>query len=971
LDEQLEKKKARGRAADGLGDSKAKQFRADAHFGESMAGSAIEMGNGDLFSRILICQSDGPSASQMESLLSRVGYRVTVVKDGQEALELLASNGPLPLAVLDANTEGMSGIDICRELRRLNRRKTYTIVLTRWNEPQDRIAALEAGADDCLPRPVDIRELCLRLEKGKRSLQEWALQESKVRFGSAFECAGIGMAVVNVTGELTQVNQAMCRILGFAREELLGKDLSSLIHPEESLSGPDLLMKMLSESADGGTLERRLRSKEGDTVWTEFTMGRVRDHEGETISFVLQLQDTTRRKQTDEVLRGSLQATERTLRELSKQKFALDQHAIMAITDVEGKITHANDKFCAISKYSREELLGQDHRIVNSGHHPREFFEEMYSSIARGQVWHGEIRNRAKDGTIYWVDTTIVPHLSEEGKPTQCVVIRTDITRQKKAEEALRGSKVFLEAIMENIDDLIMVADLDDTVLFVSPSYQRIMGYQAEELIGRKAASLVYADDLPALDRAISGMRQGANGGRLKLRYLHKDGSWKHIECCVSMQRNANGDPERLVVVSRGIDERLAAERDIKAAHTETELFFHAIPSILIGLDSEGRITRWNQTAARVFGLVETSVTGKRIDDCGVKWLHADMAGEVQKWLGAALAYRCDDLTFELNGKKRYLGLQVRNIPRPEEVGKALIITGADITERRQLEDQLRQGQKLEAIGQLSAGVAHEINTPTQFVSDNVRFLRDSWQDVANLIQAAQELRQASAAGAPADELLGKFDQISQKADVEYLLKEVPLAISQSQEGLQRVAKIVRAIKEFSHPDSSEMEAVNLNKAIETTVTVASNEWKYVANMKTVFDEELAAVPCLSGELNQVVLNLLVNASHAIADKVASNPSEKGTITVTTRNNPPWAEIDIQDTGQGIPAEIRSRIFEPFFTTKEVGKGTGQGLALAHSAIVNRHHGQLWFDSEVGVGTTFHIRLPLEQAAAAKAAGQQ
>jgi signal transduction histidine kinase len=185
------------------------------------------------------------------------------------------------------------------------------------------------------------------------------------------------------------------------------------------------------------------------------------------------------------------------------------------------------------------------------------------------------------------------------------------------------------------------------------------------------------------------------------------------------------------------------------------------------------------------------------------------------------------------------------------------------------------------------------------------------------------------------------------------------------------VAKIVKAIKEFSHPGSAEKKGVDLNKAIETTITVARNEWKYVADLEAQLDPELGLVPCLSSELNQVVLNLIVNAAHAIADRLGENSGGKGKITIITRRNTPWAEIDIQDSGQGIPPEIRSRIFEPFFTTKEVGKGTGQGLALAHSVVVNRHQGQIWFDSETGVGTTFHIRIPLEVAEAVRAGAEK
>jgi two-component system NtrC family sensor kinase len=277
-----------------------------------------------------------------------------------------------------------------------------------------------------------------------------------------------------------------------------------------------------------------------------------------------------------------------------------------------------------------------------------------------------------------------------------------------------------------------------------------------------------------------------------------------------------------------------------------------------------------------------------------------------------------------------------------------------DITERRLLREQLAQAQKLESVGQLAAGIAHEINTPTQYIGDNVRFLKDTFLDLTSLFAVYEDLL----AAARADTLTPKAIQRTVKAvDLDFLLAEIPRAIEQTLEGVGRVATLVSAMKEFSHPGTKEKIPLDLNHAIQSTLTVARNEWKYVADVTTAFDPLLPHVSCHPGEFNQVVLNLIVNAAHAIGD-VVGDSGDKGTIHVQTRDLPGGIELRIGDTGAGIPARVRDRIFDPFFTTKKIGKGTGQGLAIAHSVIVDKHHGSIHFETAEGAGTTFVIRLP-------------
>ncbi len=321
-------------------------------------------------------------------------------------------------------------------------------------------------------------------------------------------------------------------------------------------------------------------------------------------------------------------------------------------------------------------------------------------------------------------------------------------------------------------------------------------------------------------------------------------------------------------------------------------------------------------------------------------------------------AKRIDNLGFQKDGEKRFLGLTLKRVDFTTTEGLYLLIMGADVTERTHLEMQLMQAQKLEAIGQLAAGIAHEINTPMQYVRDNTTFLKDSWPTVGKLIDEAQKVIREYPATCQLQEMILHLRSTLETADVEYLCREVPHALDQSLEGIQRISAIVRATKEFSHPDSSEKQPVDINRALTTAITVSRNEWKYVADVETDLDAQLPPVSCFEGEFNQVIINLLVNSAQAIRDVAVDG--KKGLITVTSRQVEGFVEISVRDTGAGIPKSIQSRIFEPFFTTKEVGKRTGQGLALAHRVIVQGHGGRIWLETEIGVGTTFFMLLPLD-----------
>lgn len=314
-------------------------------------------------------------------------------------------------------------------------------------------------------------------------------------------------------------------------------------------------------------------------------------------------------------------------------------------------------------------------------------------------------------------------------------------------------------------------------------------------------------------------------------------------------------------------------------------------------------------------------------------------------------------------------GLRSQVSVRAAELEKSQATLEAEVAEhkrseslRQRIEVQLEAAQKLEAIGQLAAGIAHEINTPTQFIGDNLRFVRDGFRELMDLRPLEQQLLDAARALPGCKGLVEEFEKAYAKADVDYLHEEIPKALDQALEGVQRVSGIVRSMKEFSHPGVAEKQNVDLNHAIESTLTVSRSVWKYVADVSTQFDAFLPTVPVLPGEFNQVILNIIVNAAHAIGDVVGDGGKGKGLIRISTRQDGKWAEIRISDTGTGIPESARAHMFELFFTTKGIGKGTGQGLAIAHTVVVEKHGGAITFETETGKGTTFIIRLPLEAA---------
>jgi PAS domain S-box-containing protein len=499
-------------------------------------------------------------------------------------------------------------------------------------------------------------------------------------------------------------------------------------------------------------------------------------------------------------------------------------------------------------------------------------------------------------------------------------------------------------------------------IVFVNQALVRLLNAPApEELLGCNPLTFIHPEQHDIVRQRIATViEQRESTPPAEQHWLTVDGKDIWVEVNATAFR-FSGEAASLVV-ARDISARRRAHQELQVAHAESELLLATLSTILIGIDINDRITRWNLVAEQTFGVPASRAIGRTLEECQIRLDWAELFLAINRCFSHGGAVELIDLPYvRVDGRDGFLSLNISSSWASSGDGSenlGVVLVGTDTTERRVLDSQRQQGLKLEAIGQLAAGIAHEINTPVQFIGDNLRFLADSFADLGGVLASHTALLAACKAGNADARALALAEAAARKADLPYLDREIPKAIAQSLEGTERVAQIVRAMKEFSHPDEGEKKPIDLNRTLTTTLTVARNEYKYLADVVTDFAADLPAVPCNAGELNQVFLNLIVNAAHAIED--VEHGRGLGTITIRTRRDGMHAEVRISDTGTGIPEMIRGKIFDPFFTTKGVGKGTGQGLFLAHTIVTKKHGGTIGFETEMGKGTTFIIRLPGE-----------
>jgi PAS domain S-box-containing protein len=889
-------------------------------------------------------------------LLSSDGHEVLTATSGEAALACLELTVPC-MALLDVMMPGMDGLSLCK----LMKQNPYTAgvpvaLVSAQVTTSDIDAGLAAGAVDFMKKSFDPDEFRVRV-RSQIQLHEMLARQRRIEKRLSLICSAAKDAVIIIDNEgaITDWNDASRKMFGYAADEVLGKNLPDLIAPKRCKLSYQPAFAQFDEGGHddtvGRTVELQALRKSGEEFPIELSLSSA-TIDGDRCAIGI-FRDLSERKAAERALRQSA--------EEYRMLFQASRDALVTLAPPSWRFVSCNEATLLMFGITSE---AQFAKLALEDLLP-ELQPDGQSSIVVAQA---ALATAMSEG----VSNFVCVHKRLDGGELPCEVLLTrmergselflqgsfrDISARVKAAEALRASEARYRANFEDVSVGQALSTIDGAFIEANQALANMLGYELTELHAKNFGELMHPEDLPKILSVRQSLLEGQPAGRGDIRCLRKDGSLLWADISMAGLRTSADESMQFVSHFVDISERKCLEQLAEERADFMNMLMGAIPVPVFHKNIEGYFVGANKAFEKVTEKNTQDIVGKTAFDIfplDQAQYHQSKDEELYAHPGTQIYNaRIKSST----GAVRDVIVHQATFLNPNGQLAGIIGAMLDETERRRAEADLADARKLEAVGQLAAGIAHEINTPAQYVGDGIYFLKEVFESCQQLITVYRNATEAMERCGVEPELVNTVKELEEEVDWDYLNANVPGSFDRCVDGISRIATIVRAMKEFSHPDQREKSPADLNQALRNTLIIAHNEYKYVAEVETKLGD-LPHVMCHLGDLNQVFLNLIVNAAHAIGD-VIDKEKEKGKIRISTQQEGDWVRIDIADSGAGIPEAVRDRIFEPFFTTKPVGKGSGQGLPIARSIVVDKHNGSLTFESEVGQGTTFTIRLPI------------
>lgn len=949
--------------------------------------------------KTLIVDDQKDNIYLLESLLRGYGHNVTSAANGAEALEILKSE-MFDLIISDILMPVMDGFQLCRKVRADETLRHIPLVFytASYTGKEDETFAFKVGANRFIQKPCEpdtfieaIREVmesagrtdaasaqeqgeeaeilklyserlvrkleqkmaALETEVKKRRESEEALRQSEATLHSVFLASPVGICIMK-NRVYQRANAFWCDSFGYPEESIIGKDTRMLYENDEEYNrvGQELYKNLQERGL--ASVETKLRRSDG--VFRDvIVLAAPLQPDDMTAGIVAIIHDITEKKQAEKALTES----EKKYREL------YDFLPIPVYEmDLEGTIISANHAIYETFRGTEEDLKkGFKIWQILSPQDIDKSRKNIQLLLQGGQIRGTDYVLKRMDGSVFPA-IVISSLIHSNGRPVGLRGAIIDITDRKQAEEALMESEEKYRSLFDNSIDAVMLTMPDGSILEANPEACRIFGRTEEEICQLGRVGIVDPTD-PRLNAALEERRR-TGLFRGELTFVHKDGTVFPGEVSSSMFKDREGNLRTSIVI-RDITGRKRTEEALRESEEKYRGILDNMDDAYYELDLKGNLVFFNEdmilktgysrgelmgmnyrqyispescrTVSKVFSQIYKTGRPVRLFDYEVI-MKDGQKRDYESWADILL-----------DNKQQPVGFRgmARDITTRKLAEKALLKKHEELEvaheELKQAQARIIQQEKMASIGQLSAGIAHEINNPTSFVGGNLDILKSYIKSISE--SAAAQERIAMEHLPP--EALQAIRDLRKKAKIDFILKDIGNLIEQSLEGTERIKRIVADLKSFSRMEDDIQTMEDINAGLESTINIVWNEIKYKAEML----KELSDLPttlCNIGHLNQVFMNLLVNAAHAI--------EKWGKITVKSWQDGDDIYVSVADTGTGIAKENLTRIFDPFFTTKEKGRGTGLGLSISYD-IVKRHNGDIFVNSELGKGTTFTVRIPV------------